>query len=96
MVHCVVIIEVLCGSNLGLLESGVRAIQGEYSTHWEILFSYLMNCKIYMFYKPEPTVCWLWSVLDDLSIFEYIEIMMMFEVWIWYVGLFMFYKESMC
>jgi len=32
-VHYVVIIATLCGSNLGLLESGERAIQGEYSTH---------------------------------------------------------------
>jgi hypothetical protein len=38
-----------------------------------------MNCKIYiLFYKPEPTVCWLWSILDDLSTFDYIEIMIMF------------------
>jgi hypothetical protein len=34
--------------------------------------------KYILFYKPEPIVCWLWSVLDDLSTFEYIEIMMMF------------------
>jgi hypothetical protein len=33
MVHCVVNIAALCESNLGLLELGVRAIQGEYSTH---------------------------------------------------------------
>jgi len=73
--------------------------------------------KYILFYKSEPTVCWLWSVLDDLSTFEYIEIMMMFwsmnmicdfRVSInwrfklcklskkWYVGLFMFYEESMC
>jgi len=34
--------------------------------------------KYILFYKPEPTVYWLWSVLDDLSTFEYIEIMMKF------------------
>jgi hypothetical protein len=31
-----------------------------------------------LFYKLEPTICWLWTVLDDLSTFEYIEIIMMF------------------
>jgi hypothetical protein len=34
--------------------------------------------KYILFYKPEPTVCWLWIVLDDLSTLEYIEILMMF------------------
>jgi len=34
--------------------------------------------KYILFYKPEPTVSWLWSILDYLSTFEYIEIMMMF------------------
>jgi len=54
--------------------------------------------KYILFYKPEPTVYWLWSVLDDLSTFEYIEIMMKFwsmnmicgvwmngvTVWMWF------------
>jgi hypothetical protein len=47
MVHCVIIIAALWGSNLGLLESRLRVIQGEYSTHWEVLFSYMMTCKMY-------------------------------------------------
>jgi hypothetical protein len=46
MVHCVVIIAAHCGSNLGLLELGVWAIQDEYSTHWEtIIFIYYWIAK---------------------------------------------------
>jgi hypothetical protein len=79
MVHYVVIIAAHCESNLRLLESGIRAIQCEYFTHWEsIIFHKWWIAKYIFFYKPEPTVCWLWSVLDDLITFEYIEIMKMF------------------
>jgi hypothetical protein len=41
-------------------------------------FKYVIEMQTLLFYKYESTVCWLWTVLDDLSTFEYIKIMMMF------------------
>jgi len=79
----VVNIAALCGSNLGLLESGVWAIQCEYSTHWEVLFSYMMNCKIYIVLQTWTncmliTNCfewfeyfWVYWNYDDVLKYEY-------------------------
>jgi len=77
-VYCVVIIAEHCGSNLGLLELGVQAIQGEYSTHWEFLFSYIMDCKIYIVSKIRTNCMLIIIVLVVLSTFKYIENTIMF------------------
>jgi len=70
-----------------------------YFTHWEtVIFIYYRLQNIYMFYKSEPTVCWL-SVLVDLSSFNYVQIILMMlwnDVWMKCVELFLKYLNVSC
>jgi hypothetical protein len=49
MVHCIVIIAALCESNIGLLEFGVRAIQGSILLTKKLLFLHNGLQNIYCF-----------------------------------------------
>jgi hypothetical protein len=51
-------------------------------------FHILMNYKIYMlFYKFEPTVCWIYMFLMIWVLLSILKIWWCFEVWIWYMEL---------
>jgi hypothetical protein len=49
-----------------------------------IIFCIWWFAKYILFYKSEPIVCWLWSVLDDLSTLSMLKLWWCFEIWIWY------------
>jgi hypothetical protein len=63
---------------LGDLVLNIRAAKVSILLTEMFYFHILWIAKCILFYKPEPTVCWLWYVLHHLSTFKYIEIMMMF------------------